>query len=49
MEEPVTGNIQTERTRGPIGYALEIAALTVGLFISLMLSMCAGEQMALHH
>jgi hypothetical protein len=49
MEEPVTCDIQTKRTHGPIRYALEIAAVIVSLFFSLMLSMCAGEQMALHH
>jgi hypothetical protein len=41
MGELVTGDIQTERTHGPIRYALEIAAVIVSLFISLMLSMCA--------
>jgi hypothetical protein len=49
MKEPVTGDIQTERTRGPARYAHEIAAVLVSTFISLMLSMCAGEQMPLHH
>jgi hypothetical protein len=48
MREPATGDIQTARTHRPIRYALEIAAVIVGLFFSLMLSMCAGEQMALH-
>ena len=49
MEEPVTGDIQTEHTHGSIRYTLEIAAVIVSAFSSLMLSMCAGQEMALHH
>jgi hypothetical protein len=42
MQEPATGDIQTERTHGPIRYALEIATVIVGLFFSLILPMFAG-------
>jgi hypothetical protein len=48
MEEPVASDVQTERTQGPIRYALETAAVIVSLFISLMLSMCTGDQTPYH-
>jgi hypothetical protein len=49
MEEPVSGDNQAERTRGPIAYALEIVAVIASLVISLMLSMPAAEHAARYH